>query len=84
MTAWIDDSDLVRRLSIDFGSLFGAMGEAFGDDADDLPADMPGLLQVIDFYDYDADISIEAPPADQIMGDLSDLGDDSPLGFLEG
>ena len=90
MTAWIDDSDLVRRLSVDFGSLllFGAMADAFGEDAEDLPGDMPedmpGFVQVIDFYDYDADISIEAPPADQIVGDLSDLGDDSPLGFLEG
>lgn len=90
MTAWIDDSDLVRRLSVDFGSLLllGAMADAFGEDAEDLPGDMPedmpGFVQVIDFYDYDADISIEAPPADQIVGDLSDLGDDSPLGFLEG
>ena len=88
MTAWIDGNDLVRRLSVDFGSLLGAMAEAFGEDAegapDDMPDDMPGFVQVIDFYDYDADIAIEAPPADQIVGDLGDLGDDSPLSFFEG
>lgn len=85
MTAWIDDNDLLRRMSVDFGSLFGAMADAFADDADDdYPDDMGGFVQIIDFYDYDADISIDAPPADEIIGDLSELGDESPLGFLEG
>ena len=84
MTAWIDDNELLRRMSIDFGALFGAFGGAFADDLEDAPADMGGFVQFIDFYDYDADISIEAPPADEIVGDLSDLGDDSPLGFFEG
>ena len=83
MTAWIDDSDLVRRLSIDMGSLFEAFGEAFEDDLD-FPDEMTDFAQVVDFYDYDADITIEAPPADQIIGDLSDLDDGSPLGFMEG
>lgn len=72
MTAWIDDSDLVRRLSVDLGSLYEAFGQAFADDLD-FPDEMADFVQLIDFYDYDADITIEAPPADQIIGDLSDL-----------
>ena len=36
---------------------------------------------MIDYFGYDADITIEAPPADEIVGDFGDL---MGLGFDEG
>ncbi len=66
---WIDGDGLTRRISLDLGSMFGDLAEGFGADAEDIPE----FAIVIDFYDYDADITIEAPPADEIAGDFGDL-----------
>ncbi|WP_420445238.1 hypothetical protein [Candidatus Poriferisodalis sp.] len=74
---WIDGEGLTRRISLDLGSMFGDLAEGFGADAEDIPE----FAIVIDFYDYDADITIEAPPADEIVGDFGDL---MGLGFDEG
>lgn len=60
---WIDDDSLARRLSYDVSALFGGLAE--GDDM------VPALLIVLEFYDYDADISVEAPPPEMIIEDLS-------------
>ena len=74
---WIDGEGLVRRVSLDLGSMFGNLAEDFGADAEELP----GFAIMIDFFDYDADITITAPPADEIVGDFSDV---MGLGFDEG
>ena len=74
---WIDGEGLTRRVSLDLGSMFGDLAEGFGADAEDIPE----FAIVIDFFDYDADITIEAPPADEIVGDFGDL---MGLGFDEG
>ena len=66
---WIDGEGLTRRVSLDLGSMFGDLAEGFGADAEDIPE----FALVIDFFDYDADITIEAPPADEIVGDFGDL-----------
>ena len=74
---WIDGEGLTRRVSLDLGSMFGDLAEGFGADAEDVPE----FAIVIDFFDYDADITIEAPPADEIVGDFGDV---MGLGFDEG
>ncbi len=74
---WIDGEGLTRRISLDLGSMFGDLAEGFGADAEDVPE----FAIVIDYFGYDADITIEAPPADEIVGDFGDL---MGLGFDEG
>ena len=74
---WIDGEGLTRRVSLDLGSIFGDLAEGFGADAEDIPE----FAIVIDFFDYDADITITAPPADEIVGDFGDL---MAPGFDEG
>lgn len=60
---WIDDDSLARRLTYDLSALFGAV--AGGDDT------IPSLQITLEFYDYDAEISVEAPPPETIVDDLS-------------
>ncbi len=68
---WIDDESLVRRLSFDLASLFAGIA---GPEA---AAEMPSSLIILEFYDYDADISVEVPPPESIVdGDLLVGGDD--------
>ncbi len=74
---WIDGDGLTRRVSLDLGSMFGDLAAGFGADAEDIPE----FAIVIDFFDYDADITITAPPADEIVGDFGDM---MGLGFDEG
>ena len=66
---WIDGDGLTRRVSLDLGSMFGDLAEGFGADTEDIPE----FAIVIDFFDYDADITIIAPPADEIVGDFGDM-----------
>lgn len=68
---WIDGENLIRRLSFDLASLF--TGIAGGEAA----AEMPSSLITLEFYDYGADISVDAPPPAAIVDeDLLEGGDD--------
>ncbi len=74
---WIDGDGLIRRLSLDLGAVMEELvGEPDGTESDsfgDAFASLLDITNVIDYYDYGADITIEAPPADEIVGDLGDL-----------
>ena len=56
---WIDDDSLIRRLQFDLASLFAGM--AGGE------VEMPSNLISLEFYDFDADISVDAPPPEAIF-----------------
>jgi len=66
---WIDDGSLIRRLAFDLASMFAGLA---GEDAG---AEIPSSLVTLEFYDYDADISVDAPPPETIV-DEDLLGDD--------
>ncbi len=70
---WVDSDGLMRRMGIDLAALLGDLMGAFTGESADLGDELPELGQTVNFYDYDADISIEAPPADEIVGDFGDL-----------
>lgn len=70
---WVDADALTRRIAIDLGSLLGDLLGMFAEESGETPDGLPQLGQVISFHDYDADISIEAPPADEIVGDYGDI-----------
>ena len=67
---WIDDENLIRRQAFDLASLFAGLA---GPDAE-----MPSSLITVEFYDFDADISVDAPPPETIIDDPDLLvgGDD--------
>ena len=75
--AWIDGDGLIRRLSLDLGAimeeLMGDSDETESDSFGDAFASLFDITSVIDYYDYGADITIEAPPADEIVGDFGDM-----------
>ncbi len=70
MEVWIDDENLIRRLAFDLASLFAGLA---GPDAE-----IPSSLITVEFYDFDADISVDAPPPETIIDDPDLLvgGDD--------
>ncbi|WP_419946631.1 hypothetical protein [Candidatus Poriferisodalis sp.] len=77
---WIDGDGFIRRLSLDLGAalegleeLMGELDESESRDLDDAFASLFDVTNVINFYDYNADITIEAPPADEILGDFGDM-----------
>ena len=66
---WIDDGSLIRRLAYDLASMFA--GLAGPDEV------IPSSLITVEFYDFDADISVDAPPPEAIVDeDLLVGGDD--------
>ena len=68
---WIDDDNLLRRLAFDLASMFAGLA---GGDAG---AEMPSSPMTLEFYDFDADISVDAPPPEAIVDeDLLVGGDD--------
>ena len=68
---WIDGDNLIRRLAFDLASMFAGLA---GEDAG---AAMPSSPITLEFYDYDADISVDAPPPESIVDeDLLIGGDD--------
>ena len=68
---WIDDESLIRRLAFDLASMFAGLA---GEDAG---AEMPSSLVTLEFYDFDADITVDAPPPEAIVDeDLLAVGDD--------
>ena len=74
---WIDGDGLVRRMSLDLGAvmeeLMGEPDDAESDSFGDAFSSLLDITNVLDFYDYGADITIDAPPADEIVGDFGDL-----------
>ncbi len=74
---WIDGDGLIRRLSLDLGAvmeqLMGDADETESDGFGDAFASLFDVTNVINYYDYGADITIEAPPADEIVGDFGDM-----------
>ena len=74
---WIDGEGFIRRLSLDLGAvmeeLMGDPDETDSDGFGDAFASMLDITNVIDYDDYGADITIEAPPADEIVGDFGDM-----------
>ncbi len=74
---WIDGDGLIRRLSLDLGAvmeeLMGDSDETESDSFGDAFASLFDLTNVINYYDYGADITIEAPSPDEIVGDFGDL-----------
>ena len=66
---WIDDENLIRRLAFDLSSLFAGLAGP--------EVEMPSNLITLEFYDFDADISVDAPPPEAIVDDPGVLqGDD--------
>ena len=74
---WIEGDGLIRRLSVDLGAameeLRGDSDETESDSFGDAFASLFDVTNVINYYDYGADITIEAPPTDEIVGDFGDL-----------
>ncbi len=74
--AWIDGDGYIRRMIFDLA----AVVEEFAGETDEAEwgglrgalTDLFDFSTVINFYDYGADISIEAPPEDEIVGDFGD------------
>ena len=71
---WIDDDKRIHRMVVDLASFIAGMAESAGED----PGEIPQLVATIDSYDHDADIIVEAPPPDQVIGDFGDLTDLGP------
>ncbi len=67
---WIDDESLIRRLTFDLASMFAGLA---GEDAG---TEMPSSLMTLEFYDFDADISVDAPPPEAIVDEDLLVGDD--------
>lgn len=66
---WIDDDNLIRRLAYDLASMFAGLTGP-----DEV---IPSSLIIVEFFDFDADISVEAPPPEMIVDeDLLVGGDD--------
>ena len=61
MEVWIDDENLIRRMAFDLASLFAGFA---GPDVE-----VPSSLVTLEFYDFDADISVDAPPPEAILDD---------------
>jgi len=58
---WIDGDNLIRRLAFDLASMFAGLA---GEDAG---AAMPSSPITLEFYDYNADIGVDAPPPEAIV-----------------
>lgn len=70
--AWIDDDMLLRKLTVDLSGIFSGLAEAFGAE-DDQDVDIPGWQTVIEYFDFDDSISIEAPAPESLVGDFAQL-----------
>lgn len=75
---WIDQRrGLVRRASVDLGSLmesaFAELDESESEGLGEGFASLFDIANVINYYDYDADITVDALPADEIVGSFGDM-----------
>ena len=68
---WVDDDMLLRMLAVDLGSIFAGFAEAFG--ADDADMELPTWQSIIEYYDFDESISIEAPAPESLLGDFAQV-----------
>ena len=57
--AWIDDESLTRRAALDLAAVFS--GLAGSDEA------VPSSLITVEFFDFGADISVDAPPPEAVV-----------------
>ena len=61
---WVGDDKLIRRFSLDLTSMLT-----------DTSADQASPSRIlVDFYDFNADISVVAPTAELVVGDFTSLG----------
>ena len=65
---WIDDDLRLHRMSMDLTLNVEALGEELGEEIGEAPTS----VVVMDFYDFGADIIIEAPSPDEIVGEVGD------------
>lgn len=65
---WVDDDLRVHRVSMDVTPNLEALEEELGEEIDEVP----GTIIVMDFYDFGADIVIEAPPPGEIVGEFGE------------
>ena len=79
---WIDGDGLIRRMSMDMASFMRDVLDNVDDpEVEDAQEEIDEFLELlmshasnaIDYYDYGADIIVEAPSADEIVGDFGDL-----------
>ena len=68
---WIDDDMLLRMLAVDLGAIFAGFAEAFG--GDDADMELPTWQTIIEYYDFDESISIEAPAPESLVGDFAQV-----------
>ena len=73
---WINDESRIRRLSLDMSAIFASLVDP------NAAAEMPSSLVTVEYHDFDADISVEAPPPGLIFDVGLILGDDA-LAFEE-
>ena len=66
---WIDDDLRIHRTVVNLGSLMAGLADTVGADLED----MPQLMFTIDYYDHGAEIVVEAPLPEQVVGDLADF-----------
>ena len=74
---WIDDDLRIHRTVIDLGSLMAGITGSADEDLED----MLQLLSTTDYYDHGAEIVVEAPLPEQVIGDLGDLTDLGPATY---
>jgi hypothetical protein len=72
---WVDDDLRTHRLSMELTLNFEALSEELGSEIDEVPT----VVAVMDFYDFGADITIEAPRPAEIVGEFGEWLED--LGF---
>ncbi len=68
---WIDDDMLLRMLVVDLSPIFGGFADAFG--GEDADIELPTWRSVVEYYDFDESISIEAPTPESLLGDFSQV-----------
>ncbi len=68
---WIDADMLLRRLVVDLSSIFGGFAEAFG--GEDASTEIPTWQSVVEYYEFDESISIEAPSPESLLGDYAQV-----------
>ncbi|MYA25807.1 MAG: hypothetical protein F4091_12515 [Acidimicrobiales bacterium] len=63
---WVDDDLRIHRMSMDLTPDLEALGEELGQEIDEVPT----VVVLMEFSDFGADITIEAPPPDEIVGEF--------------
>ena len=66
---WIDDDLRIHRTVVDLGSFMAGFADAGAEGL----GDMPQLVSTTDYFDHGAEIVVEAPLPEQVIGDLADL-----------